>query len=81
VSTDKELQLADSVNRIRTIMQELNGKRSLQALLVADLLAALLAHCKEELRERTLEHVVEWARNMIPINERSREEDWPQQRQ
>jgi hypothetical protein len=78
---EEERQWAEMINRIRAIMRELNGDRSLQAFVVADLLATLLAHCKEEGRQRILEQVLEWARQLIPGNERLLEEARRQRRQ
>ena len=73
--TDEEgRQLADMTNRLRAIMRELNGERSLQAFLLADLVAALLALLPDELREEALDYIVQEARDRIPINEQLLEE-------
>jgi hypothetical protein len=61
-------------NRLRAIMRELNGERSLQAFLLADLVAALLALLPDELREEALDYIVQEARDRIPINEQLLEE-------
>jgi len=75
VCTDEEgRQLADMTNRLRAIMRELNGERSLQAFLLADLVAALLALLPDELREEALDYIVQEARDRIPINEQLLEE-------
>jgi hypothetical protein len=82
VLTEEEReQFADTIDRIFAIMRELNGKRSLQAFLVADLLSGLVANCEEERRQWMLEQVVAWARNMVTITDPSRESAWRQQRQ
>ena len=61
-------------NRLRAIMRELNGERSLQAFLLADLVTALLALLPDELREEALDYIVQEARDRIPINEQLLEE-------
>ena len=69
--------LKDMTNRIRAIFRELNeDRRPLQAFLLGDLLAALLANCKVEFRETMLEYVLQVARDQLPINEQILKEAW-----
>jgi TPR repeat protein len=71
------LQLKDMTNRIRAILREVNDqRRPLQAFLIGDLLAALLANCRVELRETMVQYVLQVARDQLPINEHMLEEAW-----
>jgi hypothetical protein len=81
LTEEEQQQFGDAVDRLFAIMRELNGKRSLQAFLVADLLSGLVANGEEERRQWMLEQVVAWARNMVTITDPSREAAWRQQRQ
>ena len=68
---DEDRQFADMSNRIRAIVRESNTSPSLQAPVLADLIAALLARFQDNFRETLLAAIVQQVREMIPINERA----------
>lgn len=68
---DEDKQFADISNRIRTILGECNTSPSLQAIVLADLIAALLCRFESDFRETLLAAIVQQAREMIPNNERA----------
>ena len=71
MSMDEDRQFADISNRIRAILRESNTRPSLQAVVLADLIAALLARFEGDFRETLLAAIVQQVREMIPINERA----------